>query len=154
MTHWTDMTDRNDSRLPDPQTEPQFYDGILTKRTLAWIVDIAIITLLTIGAGIATLTIGFFLWPLFFIAIGATYRISTLANRSATWGMRMMGIELRNHQGDRFDVPQAVLHVGGYYVSMMVVLPILASIVAMLVTERRQSLTDLVLGTAAINRPA
>ncbi|SDY95026.1 RDD family protein [Jannaschia faecimaris] len=154
MTHWTDMTNRNDSRLPDPMIEAQFYDGVLAKRSFAWIVDVAIITALSVGAGIATLTIGFFLWPIFFIVIGTLYRVSTLANRSATWGMRMMGIELRGHDGQRFDTTQSILHVLGYYGSMMFVLPMLASIAAMLITDRRQSLTDLVLGSAAINRPA
>ncbi|WP_179379655.1 RDD family protein [Jannaschia marina] len=151
MTHWIDTP--RATALPDPIAEPQFYDGVLPKRAFAWVVDVAIITFLTVLAGIATLTLGFFLWPLFFVAIGALYRISTLANRSATWGMRLVGIELRDHDGERFDTTRSALHVAGYYVSMMFVLPMLASIAAMLVTDRRQSLTDLVLGTAAINRP-
>lgn len=142
------------SALPDPLTEPQFYDGVLAKRTIAWIVDVAVITALTIAAGIATLTIGFFLWPIFFIVIGTLYRVSTLSNRSATWGMRLMGIELRGHDGHRFDTGAAILHVLGYYASVMFVLPALASIAAMFVTDRRQGLTDLVLGSAAINRPS
>ncbi|CTQ50589.1 RDD family protein [Jannaschia donghaensis] len=154
MTYWTDTPQTDTSALPDAMTEPQFYDGILVKRTFAWVVDIAVITALTVAAGITTLTIGFFLWPVFFIVIGALYRISTLSNRSATWGMRLMGIELRGHDGHRFDTGQATLHVLGYYGSMMFILPILASIAAMLVTDRRQTLTDMVLGSAAINRPA
>ena len=65
-----------------------------------------------------------------------------------------MGIELRGHDGERLDGLQAALHVGGYYLSVAFFLPILASIGAMFVTGRRQGLTDLVLGTAAINRPS
>jgi uncharacterized RDD family membrane protein YckC len=154
MTHWTESPMSRQSALPDPLTEPQFYDGVLAKRTIAWIVDVAVITALTIAAGIATLTIGFFLWPIFFIVIGTLYRVSTLSNRSATWGMRLMGIELRGHDGHRFDTGAAILHVLGYYASVMFVLPALASIAAMFVTDRRQGLTDLVLGSAAINRPS
>lgn len=154
MTHWTDTRMPRQTALPDPLTEPQFYDGVLFKRSVAWVVDVAIITALTVVAGIATLTIGFFLWPIFFIVIGTLYRVSTLANRSATLGMRLMGIELRGHDGNRFDTTASVLHVLGYYGSMMFVLPMLASIAAMFVTDRRQSLTDLVLGSAAINRPS
>ena len=37
---------------------------------------------------------------------------------------------------------------------MMFVLPALVSIGAMLLTDRRQGLTDLILGSAAINRPS
>ena len=140
--------------LPDPIEAPEFYDGILTKRGIAWGLDIFLITAFTFAAGLLTLTVGFFLWPLFFLAIGFVYRLATLAGGSATWGMRLMGIELRDIRGERFDVVTAGLHVGGYYVSMTLFLPILASLAAMFVTDRRQGLTDLVLGTAAINRPS
>ncbi|WGH78518.1 RDD family protein [Jannaschia ovalis] len=139
--------------LPDPIHQPEFYEGVVSRRALAWIVDILIITGFTFLAGLLTLTLAFFLWPVAFVAIGAVYRIGTLASGSATWGMRLMGIELRDHRGERFDRVQSVLHVFGYYLSISFLLPALASIGAMLATERRQGLTDLVLGTAAINRP-
>ena len=61
---------------------------------------------------------------------------------------------MRDHHGDRFDGLQALLHVAGYYVSFAFVLPALVSIGAMFVTDRRQGLTDMVLGTGAINRPS
>lgn len=149
MTHMTMTT-----ALPDPADEPQFYAGVLVKRALAWVVDIVVITLFTVLAGLLTLTVGFFLWPLFFIAIGLLYRISTVAGGSATWGMRLMGIELRGHDGQRLDMAQAALHVGGYSASVAFFLPQLISIGAMMVTDRRQGLTDMLLGTAAINRPS
>ncbi|MEM9798258.1 MAG: RDD family protein [Pseudomonadota bacterium] len=141
------------SRLPDPHHQPEFYTGVLPKRAFAWIVDVLLITGMTILAGIVTLTLAWFLWPVVYLAIGSIYRIATLSNGSATWGMRMMGIELRGHDGERFDGMQATLHVLGYYVSMSFLLPALASVVAMIATDRRQGLTDLVLGSAAINRP-
>lgn len=149
MTYLTHST-----ALPDPFREPAFYDGVLVKRGIAWGLDLLLITLLTVLAGILTLTIGFFLWPIFFVGIGLIYRVGTLASGSATWGMRLMGIELRGHDGERFDVVQSALHVLGYYGSMTFVLPALASIGAMMVTDRRQGLTDLLLGSAAINRPS
>ena len=142
------------SRLPDPVAEPAFYDGVLAKRGIAWAVDVAIITALATLAGVLTLTVAFFLWPIVVLAIGAAYRVATLATGSATWGMRLMGIELRGHDGERLDPLAAMLHVGGYYASVTFVLPAVASVVAMAVTGRRQGLTDLVLGTAAINRPS
>ena len=148
----SDMT--YSSGLPDPYREPDFYDGVLVKRTLAWGIDIALITAMTVLAGLLTLTVGFFLWPLFFVAIGLLYRIATLSGRSATWGMRLMGVELRGHDGARFDPMQAVIYVLGYYGSVAFVLPALASIGTMLITDRRQGLTDMLLGSAAINRPS
>jgi uncharacterized RDD family membrane protein YckC len=146
--------DRRLSGLPDPYHQPEYYEGVLPKRALAWIVDILIITGATFLLGIVTLTIAWFLWPIAYLAVGALYRVGTLASRSATWGMRLMGIELRDHRGDRFDGATAILHVLGYYLSMSFVLPALGSVAAMLVTDRRQGLTDLLLGSAAINRPS
>ncbi|MEO0862500.1 MAG: RDD family protein [Pseudomonadota bacterium] len=141
------------SALPDPIDQPEFYVGVLPKRAMAWVIDVFLITALTFVAGILTLSLAWFLWPLFFLVIGVLYRVSTLTNRSATWGMRAMGIELRDVRGERFDGLQATLHVLGYYGTLAFVLPALASFAAMVITDKRQSLTDLLLGTAAINRP-
>ena len=142
------------SALPCPDHRPEFYEGVLAKRAIAWGIDTLVITAMTIVAGILTLTVAFFLWPLVFVAIGALYRVATLAQGSATWGMRAMGIELRGPDCGRLDPMQATLHVAGYYAAwMFMVLPGLASIGAMIATPRRQGLSDLALGTAAINRP-
>ncbi len=141
------------SALPDPELDPRFYDGVVAKRAFAWIVDVAIIAAITAGAALATLGIGLFFLPLIFLVTGLLYRIGTLAGGSSTWGMRLMGIELRGHDGQHFDGLQSALHVLGYYGSMAFVLPQIASVAAMLVTPRRQGLTDLVLGSAAINAP-
>ncbi|MBM2577007.1 RDD family protein [Jannaschia sp. Os4] len=140
--------------LPDPHAEAEFYDGVVVKRGLAWVVDVALIHAATFVAGILTLTLAWWLWPFVAMGIGLVYRVATLASRSATWGMCLFGIELRDGGGQRLDGPTAALHVLGYYASItFALLPALASAVAMLVTERKQGLTDLVLGTAAINRP-
>ena len=142
------------SGLPDPHSAPAFYDGVVVKRGLAWLVDVVLITLFSFVAALLTIGVGFFFWPLLALVIGVFYRVATLSNRSATWGMRLFGIELRDHRGQRFDGMHAALHVAGYYASIMfMVLPALASAAAMLVTERKQGLTDLVLGSAAINSP-
>ena len=148
------MTDLTFSTaLPDPVDAPDFYDGILVKRGLAWVIDALVIGALFVLAGLATLTAAWFLWFLTLPAIGFLYRMATLSTRSSTWGMRLMGIEMRGHDGERFQPLQALLHVLGYYGSMAFVLPWLASLGAMIVTPRRQGLHDLLLGTAAINSP-
>lgn len=142
------------SGLPDPFEAPRFYEGVVAKRALAWAIDATIVTLGVILAGILTLTLAWWLLPVTVLAIGGVYRVGTLAASSATWGMRLMGIELRDARGERLDGVQALLHVTGYYLSIgFALMPALASAVAMVVTDRKQGLTDLVLGTAAINRP-
>ncbi|CUH10844.1 RDD family protein [Jannaschia seosinensis] len=152
MANWTDLGS-SVSGLPDPVEQPEFYNGVVTKRAFAWLIDMALITMFTIVAGILTLTIAWFMWPITFLVLGLLYRLATLSSGSATWGMRLMGIELRDHRGARFDGLSAALHVGGYYAAMTFVLPQIASIAAMLISPRRQGLPDLVIGSAAINRP-
>ena len=66
--------------------------------------------------------------------------------------MRLMAIELRDASGQRLDNGQALLHTLGYTVQWAVPILQVVSVVMMLVTERGQSLTDMVLGTVALNR--
>jgi len=103
-----------------------------------------LVSLLTIG-------IGFFFFGLLLLVIGFIYRTVSLANRSATLGMRLASIELRNARGERFDLPTAALHTLGYQLSMAFFPAQIASIVLMLTTPRAQGLTDHLLGTAAVN---
>jgi uncharacterized RDD family membrane protein YckC len=139
--------------LPDPVIDARFYDGVPLKRGLAWVVDIVLVTILTFLAGLFTLSLLWWVWPVTYLAIGFLYRVGTLAGGSATLGMRLFGIELRDAGCRRLDGMQALLHVGGYYATMAFVLPAVASAGAILATPRRQGLTDLLLGTTAINRP-
>ena len=140
--------------LPDPDLKPEFYADVPTKRLIAWIVDTLIITLFCWIIVLFTAFIAAFIWPLLFLVIGFAYRTVTLANGSATWGMRLMAIEFRDRDGKRFDLNQAALHTLGYTVSISLPILQVVSIVLMLTTVRGQGLTDHVMGTAAVNRMA
>ena len=144
--------------LPDPETDPQFYEGVPTRRLIAWVIDVAIILMvgvpLAVVFGLATLGFGFALFPMLVAGIGFVYRTITITSHSATWGMRMMGIELRRHDGSRFDFMTAVLHTIGYTVAISMVFVQMASILAMVGTRYGQGLPDLILRTTAINPPA
>ena len=61
-------------------------------------------------------------------------------------------IEFRDRDGQPFDGGTAFLHTAGYTFSVVTVPLQLISIVMMITTERRQGLTDIILGTAAVNR--
>lgn len=145
------------SGLPDPELDPQFYQGVPARRLAAWLIDVAII--LAVGVpialvfGLVTLGIGFAVFPLILAAIGFAYRVGTIADRSATWGMRIMGIELRRGDGARFDLLTALGHVALYTLSMAFVVTQIISCVAMLGSRYGQGLPDIVLRTTAINRP-
>lgn len=140
--------------LPDPDLQPEFYAGILSKRLVAWLVDLVCIGALTALAVLLTAFIGLFFLPLIWLVMDFAYRTVTLTNRSATLGMRLMGVEFRDREGRRFDLAHAGLHTLGYMLSMSFVLPQIVSVVLMLTGARRQSLSDIVIGSALINRPS
>ncbi|MCB1331201.1 MAG: RDD family protein, partial [Maritimibacter sp.] len=132
----------------------EFYADVPVKRLIAWVIDGVIIFAMSLLIALLTVGVGFFFFPVLLIGIGFIYRTVTLANRSATLGMRMASIELRTARGEKFDLATAALHTLGYQVSMAFILAQAASIVLMLTTPRRQGLTDHALGTAAVNTAA
>ena len=137
---------------PDPAFQPEFYAGIPTKRLLAWVIDTIVIFALMVPALLMTFLTGLFFLPLLYLFVGFLYRVATLTGGSATLGMRMMSMELRDQHGARFDFGQAFLHTLGYTLSWAFMPAQLVSIVLMLTTERAQGLTDIFMGSVAINR--
>lgn len=158
MTHSYDPRSNSNGAglwgLPDPDTQAEFYQDVTLKRLLAWVIDVALIVAICFVIGLLTFGIGFFLWGLVYLAVGFVYRTTALTNNSATLGMRLTAIELRRHDGQRFDRQTAALHTLGYYLSMSTAVLQMISIVMMFTTARGQGLGDMVLGTAAINRAA
>ncbi len=140
------------TQLPDPDTQPQFYDGVAIKRLLAWIVDTVLIVLVAIAILPFTAFTGVFFFPFLLLVVGFMYRTITLASGSATWGMRLFSIEFRTMHAERFDLGTAFAHTLGYSISIAMFPAQAVSIILMLTTARGQGLTDHVLGTVAMNR--
>ena len=138
--------------MPDPETQPEFYDDVPTKRLLAWFADTILIGLIVAVLTLLSIFTALFVLPLVWAVVSFLYRWLSISNRSATPGMRLMSIEFRRGDGTRFDGATAFLHTAGYVISVVTFPLQLISIVMMLMTERKQGLTDMVLGTAAINR--
>ena len=140
--------------LADPVTQPQFYKDVASKRLIAWVIDTVLIVL--IAAIIVPFTA--FVAAFFFLGLVAVvsfiYRTITLASGSATLGMRLMAIEIRDASGARLDLSGAFLHTLGYTISWAVTPLQLISIVLMATSNRGQGLSDLVMGSAALNRRA
>ena len=140
--------------LPDPVRKPEFYAAIRRKRLAAWALD-------TVQVGLActlllpfTAFTGILFFPLMMITVGFVYRWTTIASGSATRGMRLVALELRGADGRRLRPESAFQHTLGYTLSFLFPVAQVVSVVMMLVSRRKQGLTDQVLGTAAINRPA
>lgn len=140
--------------LPDPQTQPEFYNDVAMKRLIAFVLDTILIALISVVIVPFTAFTGLFFFPLLMAAVGFVYRVITIANGSATLGMRLMAIEFRCAKGEKFDLGQAFLHTVGLNLSFAIAPLQLVSIILMATTERGQGLTDHVMGSVAINRPA
>lgn len=138
--------------LPDPDYQAEFYASVPAKRLIAWIIDSILIFALSAGAVVLTAFTGLFIWPLLYLAVGFAYRTVTIANGSATWGMRFAGIELRDGEGRRMDSGMAALHTAGYTLSLALPVLQVISVILMLTSARGQGLTDHFLGTVMLNR--
>jgi uncharacterized RDD family membrane protein YckC len=139
--------------LPDPTARADFYDGIRTKRLIAWVLDMVLIAVLSSILLPFTAFTALFFFPFFMLVTGFFYRWFTLSVGSATWGMALMGIQIRDGQGDRLSGSLAFWHTLGYTLSVAIAPLQLLSVGMMCLSPRRQGLSDLLLNTAAINRP-
>ena len=139
---------------PDPVRHAAFYQGVLPKRFLAWVMDVVLIAVVTALIVPFTAFTALLFLPALFLVVGFVYRWVTLSGRSATWGMRLMNIEFLDRNGQRFDAGTALLHTLGYSLSMAFVMPQILSVALMMLTSRRQGLSDMVLGSVAINSPS
>jgi uncharacterized RDD family membrane protein YckC len=142
------------THLPDPITQSGFYENVSGKRLLAWVFDAAFILVLCLLVLPFTGFLGIFFLPFLWLVVGFAYRTITIANGSATWGMRIASIELRNSEGARLDLSEAALHTLGYTISFGFFFVQAVSIVLMCASMRGQSLTDHVLGTVMLNKQA
>lgn len=140
--------------LPDPVSQPEFYADVPTKRLIAFVVDSLVIVLICLAILPFTAFTGIFFFPVLTMLVGFAYRVVTLARASATWGMRLTAIEFRAADGARFDLGLAFAHTLGFTISLALPILQIASVVLMLTGPRAQGLSDLVLGSVAINRRA
>lgn len=142
------------SAQPDPFEHAEFYDGVTVKRGLAWVIDMLLVSVLTGLVVLLTLFTGLLILPAIFLGVDFLYRWVSLSRKSATPGMRLMGILFLDRFGQRLDAGTALLHTLGYYLSGLTLLVQVISIGLMFISSRGQGLTDHILGTVAINRPS
>jgi uncharacterized RDD family membrane protein YckC len=140
------------THLPDPLRQPEFYNGVLPKRLVAWLMDSALIFLCCLLALPLTGFLALFFWPFLYLLIGFLYRVVTISGFSATPGMMFMGLELRNAQGALFDGQDALKHTAGFTISFAIPILQVVSIVLMATSARGQGLSDNLIGSVVLNR--
>ena len=132
-------------------SDTQYYAGVPFRRGIAWVLDTILIALLCTLILPFTAFTGVFFFPVLMLVTGFLYRWFTIAGGSSTWGMRIMGIGLRDHRGAALSSGLALAHTFGYSISVAIPPLQLISVILMLVTPRGQGLTDHLLGTTAIH---
>jgi len=137
------------SRLDDVRA----YDGVRTRRVLAFCIDYLIIGLLLIPVGIAVFLLGLVTlglgWSLFAViapVVALVYIWVTLGGPAqSTIGMRMMGIRLDRLDGRPIDGLLAVVHSVLFWGGNALLTPLI--LLATLFLDRKRTVHDLLLGT-------
>lgn len=144
----------------DPVSQPEYFEGVLTRRLLAFAVD----ALMIIGAvvffyfcvlvmGLVTFGLSLiaflFIWPTFVI-VALTYNALTLGSpASATPGMRLMELEMRTWYGAPAYSLLGAVHAVCFWVSVSIFTPFV--LLVALFNDRRRLLHDFLVGTVVVN---
>jgi uncharacterized RDD family membrane protein YckC len=132
------------------------YDGVLSRRVFAFVIDYLIVGLLMIPAyvvafffALLTLGLGFYLFPVLFFIIAALYfGLSLSSSAQATPGMRVMDLMMTSDSGHPIDFFTAILHLVVFWILNSVLTPFI--LLVGLFTDRGRLLHDIALGTASV----
>ncbi|MFY9956201.1 RDD family protein [Bradyrhizobium sp.] len=155
---------RNGGGVPphafDPWSQPELFRGVLTRRVIAFLIDLIVLSIPIVLAtlfiavfGVVTLGLG---WALFWLVSPASiiwalvyYGASLGGPHSATLGMRVMDLELRTWYGAPGYFVLGAMHAVLFWISISVLSPLV--LLVGLFNGRRRLLHDVVLGTVVIN---
>ncbi|WP_374844609.1 RDD family protein [Paenochrobactrum glaciei] len=137
-------------------TNYALFDGVRTRRIFAFLIDYAIIFMLTIPAaiiiailGVLTLGLGWMLYAIIFPLVALSYIAYTMGGQQqATLGMRAMNIRLMRLDGQRVDGMLAIVHSVLFWALNTVLTPLI--LFATLFLDRKRTLHDLLLGTVVV----
>lgn len=154
---------RNDGIPPhafDPYLQPELFRGVLTRRVIAFFIDVlvlavpVVLAVLLIGVfGLVTLGLG---WALFWLVSPASviwalvyYGACIGGPYSATLGMRVMDLEVRTWYGAPGYFLLGAMHAVLFWLSVSLLSPFV--LLVGLFNARRRLLHDFVLGTVVVN---
>lgn len=137
------------SRLDDMRV----YEGVRTRRMLAFVIDYCIIALLLIPfaiivflLGLLTLGLGWMLFSVLGPVVALAYIWNTMGGPSqATVGMKVMSIRLERLDGARIDGLTAVVHSVLFWAGNVIATPLI--LLATLFLDRKRAVHGLLLGT-------
>jgi uncharacterized RDD family membrane protein YckC len=151
-------TTYRDAGMPDPTTVPEAYEGVLLRRTVAYLVDLCVIGVLAIlfwivFAVLWVLSLGLLgpvLWFLFGLIPLAYHTLLLSGPRSATLGMRLFDIELRSVTGERPGFLQALAQTALFYLTVGATCSLI--LLFALLNRHKRTLHDVLAGTLVVRR--
>ena len=152
------QTETISPRLPDPETAPELFEGLLTRRVFAYLIDLVLIGAMILVFGTIGLIGGFLTFGLAWLALPVLvpasivlYYAATLGSaKRATVGMQAMDIVLTPTRGQPLDGWMAIIHAAVFWITVWISWPL--SLLFALFTPRRQMLHDLIVGTLMVRR--
>lgn len=144
--------------LPTPDTSPELFEGVLTRRVLAFMIDAVILTVSNVVAAIVlgilgVLTLGL-AWLGYFIMVPGVaflyYMLTLGSSARATIGMQVMDLVLTPTRSQPLDGALAVLHPFVGWLTYVTCTPFI--LLVSLFTPRRQLVHDLLVGTLMVRR--
>lgn len=142
--------------IPARLDDLRVYQGVLSRRVVAFIIDYILVALITIPVafvvfllGIVTLGLGWLLFSILFPAVALIYVWKTLGGPSqATPGMRARNIQLERIDGVPVDGLVAIVHTVLFWAGNVLLTPLI--LLATLFLSRKRTVHDLLLGTVVI----
>jgi uncharacterized RDD family membrane protein YckC len=147
----------------DPVAHPELFAGVLSRRVVAFAIDVIVIPFPVILAwifiavfGLLTLGLGWALfwlvWPASVVWALAYFGMTLGSPASATLGMRAVDLQMRTWYGAPAYFVLGAVHAIVFWVSVSVLSPLI--LVVGLCNARRRLLHDTLIGTVIINNPA
>ena len=129
--------------ISDRLDDVRVYDGVRTRRVIAFLVDYLIVGLLMIPfavlvllLGVLTLGLGWMLFGVLFPTVALIYIWTTLGGpNQATVGMRMLDIRLERLDGRKVDGMLAVVHSVLFWAANAILTPLV--LLVTLFTDRK-----------------
>ena len=149
---------RGRAHLPDPATAPELFEGLVTRRALAFILDVVIMAsvmgaMLLVGLVFSVLTLGLGLIALPFIVpvvIAAYYALTLGSSMRATIGMKVFDLVLTPAAGAPLDGLKILIHPVIFWITCWFAWPI--SLLFAFFTPRREMVHDYLTSTLMVRR--
>jgi len=146
------------AHLPDPATAPELFRGVIGRRALAFMLDVAIMVavmaaLLLVGLVFSVITLGLGLLALPFIVpvvIAGYYALTLGSPMRATVGMKVFDLVLTPAAGAPLDGLKILIHPIIFWITCWFAWPL--SLLFAFFTPRREMVHDYLTGTLMVRR--